>query len=202
MAPPPHRVTDLRDLLEADGKPAAPVRRLALWLGSIVECVTSMGDQERWVPVAVGCAHCDAGRMAPLAVRCVGPGIEWLCSECRASGTLRGFQGTPFDLSEVDDDLAEDADVAVFARLPELDAVRQLELSPGDRRALSLAVLVREHVVLGLTTAELAHLIDSVRRGAAGATGPLRHAAERFVGRCDAAQLMFEARGMQTPLVH
>ena len=104
-------VTDLRHYLDSEGNLGplpGPAMNIALFLGAIVEWVTSepLADPHR---TNVRC------RRSPGRVRCMGSilaGIEddgtvlrWGCPLCGDKGTIRGWSGTPWDRSPELDDL-------------------------------------------------------------------------------------------------
>jgi hypothetical protein len=196
---PPHRVTNLRDLLGPRGQPEESVRELARWLGALVECVTATGSEGHWVPVPVACRECPAGSSQATAVRRVGPGIEWLCTACHASGTLTGWEGSVFDLSEGQDEGNDEPNITLFTRLEELEEVRRHIQQRTVRRTLALAMLQREYVVLVVTRVELDSLLADIVAAAKACTGESRCLLERARGRCDAALGMLEQQELPRP---
>lgn len=98
-------VTNMLHSLDEDGEfsvPPGPARRLAEYMGSIVEAVTSRPpDEEDWV-IAIQC------RRRPGHVRCIAPivagyaekdptTIVWVCPACKDEGYISGWQETLWD---------------------------------------------------------------------------------------------------------
>jgi len=190
---PHHRVMDLRHLLDAHGNPVGPARELALWLGSLVECATATTREEVWIPAPVACQACAPTDYRVTALRRVGPGIEWFCAGCRASGTLTGWTGSPFDLSaHAEDERDVTRATLLFTRLDELTWLRVHAKEENLRVLLARARVEREHVVLLADQQDLTTLLTCVERAAPRTTGKERYALERFTGRCDALLALLE----------
>ncbi len=98
-------ITNMLHSLDDDGELAAqagPARRLAEYMGSIVEAVTSrQPEDDDWV-TAIQC------RRRPGHKRCIGPiiagyaeddptTIVWGCPVCKDEGYISGWQETLWD---------------------------------------------------------------------------------------------------------
>ena len=95
-------VADLRHYLDMPGDAPGPARRVAEQLSAAVRAATAMGPAAPWVS-ALTCVRrpgrrpC-AGRIA-IAMSPADEAIEWRCTSCDDAGVIRGWRGTPFDLS-------------------------------------------------------------------------------------------------------
>lgn len=103
-------ITDMRhflDMLDPDksARMPEPVLELGKHLGSIIEAVTAGWDDRRHpVPTTIPC------RQSPGRDRCLGitvvfladdGRIQWECTNCSDQGIISGWQGTPWDFSNV-----------------------------------------------------------------------------------------------------
>jgi len=95
-------ITDLRHLMRPDGTLVSDrSTSLPVYLSMLVEAATA-SPADAWVVSPVRC------RLRPAHKRCPGhthvyrakssDTIEWACPVCRASGTITGWQATPWDL--------------------------------------------------------------------------------------------------------
>lgn len=98
-------ITDMRhflDILEPDADIPGPARRLAEYLGKIVEAATAnppmvLLNSEIRCQRRPGRKPC-VGRLRLVYNENEGE-IVWECSSCDERGIIRGFEGTPWDLS-------------------------------------------------------------------------------------------------------
>jgi len=97
-------ITNMRHYLDEQGQLPmlpGPAMNIALYLGSIVEWLTSHPKSERLCRTNVRC------RRSPGRVRCIGPieadfeengeVIGWRCPFCGDNGYIRGWEGTLWD---------------------------------------------------------------------------------------------------------
>lgn len=161
------RVTDLRDLVDlADPSTSGPVnaRRIAEYLGAIVEAATANPRRGERVTTAVPC------RRRPGRRRCAGmiavqrtdvpERIRWWCEACGDDGVVHHWRDTPWDFSNVP---AEPFEVQVLLDVEEHAALRAIDLWDADPERMVLgAERVEEGVVLYGSRSALEQLTDQV----------------------------------------
>ena len=101
-------ITNIQHFLDDDGyfpdDLPGPARKLANYLCSIVEAVTSRSDKKSY-KTGIRC------RRRPMHKRCNGEllalidsknnfGIKWACPECNDNGLISGWHGTLWDKSK------------------------------------------------------------------------------------------------------
>jgi hypothetical protein len=96
-----------------------------------------------------------------------------------------GFEGSPWDLSDVDAGADED-ELAVYLSLDELDDLRDLDLDRKARAVLAIAQLTPVGTASVVLTEEEATVILAAARAAADAArGAKRRRLDRSVGRIE-----------------
>lgn len=199
---PRHRVTDFRNVADANGRFAPDLDGFGHWVASVVECITASGGDEEWLLVPLGCAACQpSSTRRSVGARALSGKIEWMCSMCHASGSITHWAGTPFDLRLAPEREGDETHLMLRTRLDEIEAVRKLVGAGAARLALARAVAQRDHVVFIIAARDLADLLETLRQGAAALDGAERLSCERFIGRADSALLGLE-RTPQTAVAH
>ncbi len=112
-------VTDLRHFLDMPDDAPAPAKRLGSQLGAIVRAATARptGSGAR---SAVGCMRRPGHRLCEgfvMVFRRTNGEIAWSCDACGDEGVIHGWEGSPADVSGLDDSYAEgDAISLLLAR--------------------------------------------------------------------------------------
>lgn len=124
-------------------------RALGLYLGRIAAGASVAVDEGEWVDTYVSCRRRPARRRCDGRIlACVEPdrSIAWSCPGCGDAGTIRGWEGTAFDLSERANVLEEPPTVEAgyrVLRLPAKDYRRFLNLVHLTGPALRFVVSAR-----------------------------------------------------------
>ena len=124
-------IIDLRHWLDEQGRLDAKAR-LGPFVVALVESATATSES------GVSVNRC---RKSTTRTKCSGSiatwlrddVIEWTCNTCPEAGVISGWQGTEWDLRDVEPTSAP-TDVLVFMPLAELPALRQLPM-PAPARA-------------------------------------------------------------------
>lgn len=158
-------VADLDDYLDLPDDVPGPALRAAERLGRIVHAATAGDAGVRWTS-ALPCARrpgnrACAGRIVILRSDPPAP-VHWWCADCGDDGSIRKWEGSPYDLrrrtlavAEVTEQTVVPDDVAAVLReLLMLDA-------DVERRVFAMAA-GPAGAVLSVTPDELDELVDSV----------------------------------------
>ena len=174
-------IVDLRHWLLPDGS-LVPEARLAPHIALIVECATNcFGDGM----TTMVCRHRDTRRQCDGLI-CIANKegtLHWACASCADGGVITGWQGTRWDLSEVEI-APEDEEHGLYLPLDELRALRDLELAPTVRATLAGAMQVGERDACApLTESELASLVAAI--SGADVRGRAQRRLDRALGRAE-----------------
>ena len=102
-------VSDLRHFLDMPDAAPASAKRLGAQLEAIVRAATARPAGRGWTS-AVRCIRRPAHRPCVgfvLVLRRAEGEIEWSCESCGDDGIIRGWEGSPTDVSSLDDSHAE-----------------------------------------------------------------------------------------------
>lgn len=161
-------ITNLTHFLDDSGfiasEAPAPARALGDQLAAIVECATAAGRRDRWT-TSLRCRRRPKRRPCPanIVVQLVDipAEVRWSCPACGDVGTITGFKGTAYDLSDrrppdgPRDELRLSADehAALLAGVaPDPEHVTLLRAAP----------LVGDRLVVSIPLGELEYFVDAV----------------------------------------
>lgn len=188
---PRNYVTDLNDLLDPEGQPAAGAPgKLARYFGLVVEAGSIMKQGEgRYIPMRCGnpvrrkvCAS------QLIAARPDHGTVEWECPGCGERGSVSNWFGTSFDLGAVRPVRMVEESRDVVVPLDELDAMRRLSFTPPQlRRLLVEAIGIGDdYLFFPANQDELVQLREYAQVSADDAKGEDRRLLDRFAARIDA----------------
>lgn len=189
-APPgPMLVVDLRHWLLPSGD-LHPAAKLAPHVSLVVECATVV----RVTGVtSMPCRHRDGRRRCAghILVGIDGDSIAWSCIACGDDGTVSGWAGSRWDLTDAEI-LPNDEDHGIYLPTDELRALREVPLGPSSlRAALALAPLVHDDIAyLSLTLGEI-HVVEAAIANAQ-VGGRARRRLDRSLGRLQQVRLAIQ----------
>jgi len=119
-------VSDLRHFLDMPDDVPGPARRLAVQLGAIVRA-GSARPVGSGAPSGVGCTRRPGRRPCNgfvMVFRHANGEISWACDVCEDDGVITGWEGSPSDLSELDDSYVDGESIEVVMPRELFDRVR------------------------------------------------------------------------------
>lgn len=183
-------VVDLRHWLDEHGQ-LAPNARLGPFMAAIVESATAAVENGLTVnpcrksTARSGCPGC-------VAIWRRQDVIEWACNVCLDAGVISGWQGTTWDLRDVDLPVAP-SDVLVFFPIAELSTLRRLSMPASARAIMATPPFFRPGVVgLPLTVDEARRLSVLMHAQLTDVRGAQKAALERSIGRIEQAVMFAE----------
>jgi hypothetical protein len=188
---PRNYVTDLIDLLDPKGQPAAgQPGKLARYFGLVVEAGSIMKRGEgRYIPMR--CSN--PVRRKPCASQLIAARpddgvVEWECPACGERGSVSNWSGTSFDLGAVRPVRMVEESRDVVVPLDELDAMRRLSSTPQQlRRLLVEAIGIGDnYLFFPASQDELIQLREYAQVIADESKGEDRRLLDRFGARMDA----------------
>ena len=119
-------VSDLRHFLDMTDDAPAPARRLGQQLAAIVRAASArpIGTGAR---SAVGCIRRPGRRPCEgfiMVFRRTNGEIAWSCDACGDDGVISGWEGSPTDLSGLDDSYADGDEVVLLAARELFEVIR------------------------------------------------------------------------------
>lgn len=119
-------VSDLRHFLDMPDDAPAPAKRLGSQLGAIVRAASArpIGSGGR---SAVGCMRRPGRRPCEgfmMVFRRMNGEVAWSCDSCGDEGVIHGWEGSPADVSGLDDSYAEGDTVALLIPKDLSDLIR------------------------------------------------------------------------------
>lgn len=182
-------VVDLRHWLLPSGD-FHPAAKLAPHVALIVECATA-------VPVAsltsMPCRHREGRRrcVGHILAAVEGEVISWSCNTCGDDGTVSGWVGSRWDLTDAEP-MPDDDDHGIYVPSDELRALRDLPFYESSlRAALALAPLAHDDIAyLSLTLGEI-RIVEAAIANVEVA-GRVRRRLDRALGRLQQVRLAVE----------
>jgi ribosomal protein L37AE/L43A len=161
-------VADLRHYLDVpDDLVDGPAGRLGRQLGLIVQAATARHGDGRWVS-ALSCPRRPNRQKCTgsIAVDRIGGSINWECTACHETGTIGGWEDSPFDIRpDISQDAAsmESASVSVVFTKEVAVAFQSIMLLDDDLLRVVFGIgIVDDAAVLVCTENQLEELAEVV----------------------------------------